>query len=105
MDKTYPQNWKKIAQTQKERAGYKCQWCGDDDCQLSVHHLDGDPANNEPANLVVLCAICHLSEHQRIRGHKRRQRLEAAGQLTLRTTKIRERKGGVKHETLPHLSQ
>lgn len=98
MNKTYPKNWKKIAERLKEQAGYKCQWCGvegelhnDNGRQLSVHHLDGDTTNNNPANLVVLCAICHLRDQQRVTRAIRRQRLEDAGQLTLFTEEERRR--------------
>ena len=30
---------------------------------LVVHHMDGDRANNDPANLQVLCHSCHRSIH------------------------------------------
>jgi 5-methylcytosine-specific restriction endonuclease McrA len=39
------------------------------DCEattgLHVHHLDRNPANNDPTNLVTLCASCHLRLHWR----------------------------------------
>jgi hypothetical protein len=35
-----------------------------------VHHVDGDPLNNDPANLVVLTR----SEHNRLHGYERRTR-------------------------------
>ena len=31
--------------------------------QLHVHHVDRNPANNDPANLRTLCASCHLKLH------------------------------------------
>ena len=48
------------------RAAGRCESCGDQlelkpngrpDCQ--THHLDGDPKNNDPANLLVCCTRCH----------------------------------------------
>ena len=30
---------------------------------LHVHHIDRNPANNDPANLRTLCASCHLKLH------------------------------------------
>lgn len=27
--------------------------------QVEIHHIDDDPANNDPANLAVLCKECH----------------------------------------------
>lgn len=43
--------------------------------RLHVHHLDRNPANNDPTNLVTLCASCHLRLHWR---EDRPQRMEAA---------------------------
>jgi 5-methylcytosine-specific restriction endonuclease McrA len=28
-------------------------------CQLDVDHIDGNKANNDPSNLMTLCANCH----------------------------------------------
>lgn len=67
----YPADWKRIAQSVKEAAGWKCQQCGKQ-CRrpgerldthqrtLTVHHLDHMPEHCEPENLVALCAPCHL---------------------------------------------
>jgi hypothetical protein len=30
---------------------------------LDVHHRDGDKTNNEPSNLMTLCASCHRELH------------------------------------------
>jgi hypothetical protein len=32
---------------------------------LHVHHIDRNPANNDPINLATLCASCHLKLHWR----------------------------------------
>jgi 5-methylcytosine-specific restriction endonuclease McrA len=37
----------------------KCKICGYDK-SVTVHHIDGNPANNALDNLVVLCWNCHL---------------------------------------------
>jgi hypothetical protein len=29
-----------------------------------THHIDGNPSHNDPANLVCLCAACHLGKHR-----------------------------------------
>ena len=41
-------------------AGWKCAVLRcNHETGLEVHHIDGDPANNEHANLIVLCAVHH----------------------------------------------
>jgi 5-methylcytosine-specific restriction endonuclease McrA len=63
----YPPNWDEIAKAIKDAARWICQKCGKD-CnnpggqreRLTVHHLDHNPANCDPANLVALCSPCHL---------------------------------------------
>lgn len=40
---------------------------------LHVHHIDRDPTNNDPANLLTLCASCHLKLHWREDREKRMQ--------------------------------
>lgn len=42
----------------------KCSACGAEE-RLHVHHKDRNPANNDPANLEVLCGSCHLLLHWR----------------------------------------
>jgi 5-methylcytosine-specific restriction endonuclease McrA len=42
---------------------YRCAECGEGG-KLQVHHIDRDPGNNDPANLVPLCVPCHRkAEH------------------------------------------
>jgi thymidylate synthase ThyX len=40
----------------------KC-WGCDTDSKLEMHHMDGDPINNEPGNIKVLCQKCHKAFH------------------------------------------
>lgn len=37
----------------------RCPFVPEDLCQLDVHHKDGNRKNNDPDNLVTLCANCH----------------------------------------------
>ena len=47
-----------------EQRGYKCEECGISDWQgkkltLHVDHVDGNPADDRPENLRLLCPNCH----------------------------------------------
>jgi len=39
---------------------HRCAMCGQHDPQM--HHIDEDPSNNDPANLIPLCPNCHLQD-------------------------------------------
>lgn len=47
----------------KHRAS-ACSECGSKN-DLHVHHIDRNPANNDPVNLITLCSSCHLKLHWR----------------------------------------
>ena len=47
-----------------------CAECGTTE-GLHVHHVDRNPENNNPANLMTLCASCHLKLHWREDREKR----------------------------------
>ena len=89
----YPENWQEIATAIKQSAGYRCNRCGltclppgESYRHLSlslrrqlcaqVHHRDGNPSHNDRANLICLCAGCHLWMH--------RYPLPLPGQLSLK---------------------
>lgn len=66
-----PQLNRKLARTILERDKYSCQHCGESDLAprfRHVHHLDGSGhdahPNNDPSNLVTLCARCHTHLHR-----------------------------------------
>lgn len=47
-----------------EKRGYKCEVCGVSDWQdkpitLHVDHINGDPSNDLPSNLRLICPNCH----------------------------------------------
>ena len=61
----YPTNWFDIAHALKSWAEWKCEVCfhlhdPDTGYCLTVHHLDGNPLNNDWHNLLVCCQRCHL---------------------------------------------
>lgn len=91
MDKTrYPANWGEIAAAVKEAAGWKCAECGKQ-CRrpgekldtpgkaghqftLTVHHINHQPEDCRPENLVALCAPCHLRADAKHHAESRRKR-------------------------------
>ena len=42
----------------------QCERCPNT-ANLDVHHRDGDPLNNDPSNLEVLCRSCHIRHHRK----------------------------------------
>lgn len=77
--KKYSKNWKEVARQKKESVGWRCEECGKQ-CRkpgeefdthsrtLTVHHIDMDPMNNDPENLIALCAGCHLKRHRKVKS-------------------------------------
>ena len=95
MDRSrYPADWEAIALSIKTQANWICRHCGKQCLQpgddrsrltpsfigqntLTVHHADFTPENNEPGNLIPLCAPCHL------RAHTPKKSNVSPGQLSL----------------------
>lgn len=50
---------KEYCENKDGRLGYKCTATIVWDGQLDVDHMDGNPSNNNPANLQTLCKCCH----------------------------------------------
>jgi hypothetical protein len=55
--------WKKTRQAILDRDHHSCTICRSGDF-LSVHHVDCDPTNDNPENLVTLCDHCHAFIHR-----------------------------------------
>ena len=49
--------------------GRTCQQCGDGG-RLELHHVDGDPSNDAPDNLMLLCLDCHVEAGRVVRGER-----------------------------------
>lgn len=58
--------WKAIRGTILDRDGQRCTICGGEQ-DLHIHHLDRNPTNDDPANLLTLCGICHARVHTELR--------------------------------------
>lgn len=70
----YTDDWKSIANIVKTDAGWACVRCHHPHDvgagrMLTVHHFDGDKANNARWNLMALCQACHLSVQARVNPH------------------------------------
>lgn len=50
----------KVAEKVLREFNHRCAKCGADNPQL--HHIDEDPSNNDPLNLIPLCPNCHLTD-------------------------------------------
>lgn len=61
----------------------ECDYCGEADARIVVHHKDGDRSNNELSNLIPLCQSCHSSVHAGADGYE---------ELTKQLLPLRERK-------------
>lgn len=59
-----------------DREAYACPDCGSDG-PLEVHHLDGNPFNNDMENLLALCYTCHRDRHRRWRVEQRLDAMRA----------------------------
>lgn len=66
-DWDYSDDWKRIAKSIRDRDKWTCQHCGEQrkrwGVNLHVHHIDGNKLNNNPNNLISLCAKCHRRVH------------------------------------------
>jgi 5-methylcytosine-specific restriction endonuclease McrA len=90
-----PPEWLAIRQAVLERAGHRCEDCGQRAgvcywhhmrskwvvVQLGVAHLDNDPANNNDANLKALCRACHLQRDAPFHKQTRQARKDRARPL------------------------
>ena len=51
---------KRVEKRAYQETGCACAFCQEKEiASLQVHHIDGDPANNQLENLLVVCATCH----------------------------------------------
>lgn len=104
----YPDNWREISLSIREREGWRCKWCGAVNgaphpvtgskvvltvAHLGTEHGDGRPGDKHdkhdvrPENLAALCQRCHLNydrdEHMANARETRRRKKLATGQQEL----------------------
>jgi hypothetical protein len=63
----------------------RCVACGRSGIRIERHHVDGNPLNNDPANVRVLCTRCHMEEDGRLAASA--DRLRARGRRAPRIYK------------------
>lgn len=68
--------WSAIAHQTKQAAQWTCQQCHiqqreETNNPITVHHQDHNIFNNNPPNLIVLCARCHLRIEGSYHRHQR----------------------------------
>ena len=58
------EEWKILRLGILKRDNYTCQYCGfrAEKWQI-VHHIDGNPNNNQETNLEIVCPMCNLVHH------------------------------------------
>ena len=63
----YPKNWVNISNVLRELKHWRCSQCGADLHErpglLHVHHINKIRSDTSPANLRVLCKLCHAKIH------------------------------------------
>lgn len=64
-DKLLDPRWQKRRLEVFESDNFTCQWCGNKDKTLHVHHFCylSNPWDSEDGDLVTLCCDCHKIEH------------------------------------------
>jgi len=66
-DWDYSHDWKSVCKQIKDRDKWTCQRCKKTKKRwgnlLHVHHIDENKLNNNPSNLISLCATCHMESH------------------------------------------
>jgi 5-methylcytosine-specific restriction endonuclease McrA len=79
---SYGDDWTSALRWQiATRDGHRCQVCGASDLMLQIHHVDHDRTNNFKANLLTVCAACHLAYHGR--GELRQEMRAACARLVV----------------------
>jgi 5-methylcytosine-specific restriction endonuclease McrA len=81
----YGKDWHLIAGKVKAEKNYTCETCGKTKdylrkIRITVHHIDGNPKNNERSNLQCICNICHLQKQKFLQARYINTKKEELGQ-------------------------
>ncbi len=60
------------AQCEGDKLGFVCDVTLRDDLEPLIHHIDGNPRNNDVNNLVLLCPTCHSKVIERLSKTRRK---------------------------------
>jgi intracellular multiplication protein IcmJ len=64
VEKLDQKEWRELRQKILQRDNYTCRYCGFQAEKFQiVHHIDGNPANNDEDNLETICQMCNLIHH------------------------------------------
>jgi len=72
---TYTPDQNDISREYRKACNYRCLSCSvtckEDSSLLHLHHRNGDPSDNNPENLIVLCVDCHSNQpsHSHMKGN------------------------------------
>lgn len=72
-DKLKDPRWQKKRLEIMQRDDFTCQFCGDNESTLHVHHYKykGDPWEVDNKYLITLCSDCHEQEEQSMKTYKK----------------------------------
>lgn len=102
--KSIPQKTKSLLQ---QEINSQCPICDNQNVDhFEIHHIDGNPENNSPDNLLMLCPICHskvtkgdISEEE-VKQIKTYLMIKVKGKSSVKSSNTINIKGNVSNSTV-----